>query len=437
VEALREHGGLWLGWSGHTGHDPAPAARIEDAGEFSLATVDLPAEDYHAYYAGFANHCLWPLLHFRADIAEFARSDYEAYLRINDCFAEALKPLLRADDVVWIHDYHLFPLPQALRRRGLRHRMGFFLHTPFPPADILQTLPRHRELMTSLTACDLIGLQTRADVERFCEYARRELGAQVADGVVRLDGRTVRVDAFPVGIDAEQFRALAYSPGGEREWRRMNKMLRGRTQIIGVDRLDYSKGLLRRLTAFERLLARHADTHGEVDFLQIAPVSRGEIKAYRDFRRELERKAAHINGRYAQVDWTPVRYLNRALPRRTLAGFYRASRIGLVTPMRDGMNLVAKEYVAAQDPQDLGVLVLSRFAGAAQQLDAALLVSPYDADEVAEALHRARSMDLRERRERHEALWHSVRTEDTSAWHRSYFAALTGAPVRPRAAVAR
>jgi trehalose 6-phosphate synthase len=428
VEALREHRGLWLGWSGHAREDPAPQPRLEPADGFDLATLDLAPDDHDAYYNGFANHCLWPVLHFRTDIAEFVGAQFDAYQRVNARFAEALVPLLRADDLVWIHDYHLFGLPAELRRRGVRQRLGFFLHTPFPPHDIMATLPRHQELMRSLFECDLLGLQTAADVERFAAYAGRELGATVRGDTLRVGNRALRIGAYPVGIDAERFRDLAVSADGERECQRLRAALRGRRQIIGVDRLDYSKGLLRRLHSFERLLARHRDTHGTVELLQIAPISRGEVKAYRDFRRELEQRAARINGRYAQVDWTPVRYLNRALPRRTLAGFYRASRVGLVTPMRDGMNLVAKEYVAAQDPDDPGVLVLSRFAGAAGQLDAALLVNPYDAEDVAGALHRALGMGGDERRERHAALLASVVENDITQWRRACVAALLSPP---------
>ena len=433
VEALRDHRGLWFGWSGRTTSREAPITpHLEDADGFQLATIDLPAKDHDAYYNGFSNHCLWPLLHFRIDIAEFVHGEYEGYARVNARFAEALLPLLRDDDVLWIHDYHLFALPAELRRRGVRQRIGFFLHTPFPPREILATLPRHRELMSSLFDCELLGLQTGADVERFCDYVERELGGVRHGERLRAGGRELRVGAFPVGIDAARFRELAFSPQGEREYRRMRGVLGPRLQIIGVDRLDYSKGLLRRLHAFEQLLGRHPDTHGRVDYLQIAPISRGDIKAYRDFRRELEQRAARINGHYALVDWMPVRYLNRALPRRTLAGFYRASRVGLVTPMRDGMNLVAKEYVAAQDEADPGVLVLSQFAGAATQLDAALQVNPYDAEAVGDALHRALDMAPAERRERHASLFRQVMEHDITRWRRSYLAALAqkAAPAR-------
>ena len=430
VEALRDHQGLWFGWSGRTtsARDAAAAPRLEAADGFQIATIDLPAKEHDAYYNGFSNHCLWPLLHFRSDISEFVRAEFAGYARVNARFAEALLPLLRDEDVLWIHDYHLFTLPAELRRRGVKQRIGFFLHTPFPPREILTTLPHHDELLRSLFECQLLGVQTPADVERFCEYATGALGAERRGDTLMAQGRTLQVGAFPVGIDAGRFHEFAFSAAGEREYRRLRKGLRGRAQIIGVDRLDYSKGLLRRMHAFELLLAQHADTREHVEYLQIAPISRGDVKAYRDFRRELEQRAARINGHFARVDWTPVRYLNSALPRRTLAGFHRASRVGLVTPMRDGMNLVAKEYVAAQDPRDPGVLVLSKFAGAAHQLDAALLVNPYDAEDVAEALYRALKMSPEERRERHCALAECVNRDDVTQWRRNYLETLLGSP---------
>lgn len=425
VEALQARSGLWFGWSGKTDPQPAAVPRVDRADGFTLATLDLAPRDYEAYYSGFANRCLWPLLHFRIDIVAFDRQQFEGYRRVNAAFAQALAPLLRPDDLIWIHDYHLFWMASELRRRGVHQRIGFFLHTPFPPREILTTLPHHAELVRALFDCDLLGLQTASDLERFCSYVRHEAGGRQAGDTLSAFGRTLRVGAFPVGIDAARVRDYAQSAGGRREYRRLREVLRGHDQIIGVDRLDYSKGLLRRLNAFEHLLDRHPDIHGQIDYLQIAPISRGEVRAYRDFRLELEQRAAHINGRYAQVDWTPVRYLNRTLPRRTLAGFYRASRIGLVTPMRDGMNLVAKEYVAAQDSDDPGVLVLSRFAGAAQQMQAALLVNPYDTGEVADALYRARNMPRAERRERHAALWQVVLKQDVTRWREDFLAALS------------
>ena len=286
----------------------------------------------------------------------------------------------------------------------------------------------HEELTRALFAYDLLGFQTGEDLRRFQEHVRRAYGGSARGDTVSAFGRELKAGAFPIGIDVDQFHRYAFTAPGNKEWARMRRVLRGREQFIGVDRLDYSKGLLRRMDAFGRYLESHPGAHGKVILLQVAPVSRGQLESYRDFRQELDREAARINGRFARFDWTPVHYLNRALPRRTLAGLYRASRVGIVTPMRDGMNLVAKEYVAAQDPADPGVLVLSRFAGAAQQMKAALLVNPYDGEEIADAMHRAREMRPQERRRRHEVLMRGLRADDVGRWRRDFVAALMTAP---------
>ena len=428
VDALREHGGLWFGWSGHTVAAGKARQRSEKVEGLTLATLDLAQKELESYYNGFCNNCLWPLLHFRIDLTRFERQQFETYRRVNGRFAQALAKLLRPRDLVWVHDFHLIPLAEELRRRRIRQRAGFFLHTPFPPTEILSTLPVHEELIRSLFAYDLLGFQTDEDLRRFQEHIRHAYGGQARGDTVRAFGRELKAGAFPIGIDVERFHQYAFTAPGNREFGRMRKVLRGRDQFIGVDRLDYSKGLLRRMDAFGRYLEKHPKAHGQVILLQVAPVSRGSLESYRDFRQELDREAARVNGRFARFDWTPVHYLNRALPRRTLAGLYRASRVGIVTPMRDGMNLVAKEYVAAQDPADPGVLVLSRFAGAACQMKAALLVNPYDGEEIAEAMHVAKEMRPQERRRRHEDLMKSLNDYDVGRWRKDFVSALIKAP---------
>jgi trehalose 6-phosphate synthase len=432
VEALRERGGLWFGWSGRTAAAGRQRLHRETAEGVTLATIDLTQHDFEGYYCGFSNNCLWPLLHFRIDLTRFERAQFDTYRAVNARFAAGLGRLLRPDDLVWVHDFHLIPLAEELRKRRLRHRIGFFLHTPFPPTEILSTLPVHEPLMRALFAYDLIGFQTEVDLGRFQEHVRRACGGTARGEVVTAFGRELRAGAFPIGIDVEQFHRYAFTAPGSREYARMRRVLRGRDQFIGVDRLDYSKGLLRRMDAFGRYLEMHPEAHGKVILLQVAPVSRSDLSSYRDFRQELDREAARVNGRFARFDWTPVHYLNRALPRRTLAGLYRASRVGIVTPMRDGMNLVAMEYIAAQDPADPGVLVLSRFAGAAEYLREALLVNPYDGEETANAMHLAREMRLQERRRRHEALMRRLRARDVARWRRDFLSALAEAPARRR-----
>jgi trehalose 6-phosphate synthase len=419
--ALRANRGLWFGWSGRTAAEAGPVAMDEVHG-IQVATLDLPKSDFDAYYGGYSNNVLWPLFHFRIDLVRYERSQYEAYRRINALIARRVAELVRPDDRIWVHDYHLIPLAEELRGLGLQNRIGFFLHIPTPPRELLVAMPGNRELMGSLLDYDLVGLQTHGDRQRFHDYAQRELDCTLTDEGLTASGRRVRTGAFPVGIDVEDFEAFANSARARQETRRMRHLLDGRTQIIGVDRLDYSKGLLRRAAGYERMLEKYPRVQRSVEFLQVTPISRGEVQAYQDFRTELEALASQIN---------------KALPQRTLAALYRASRIGLVTPIRDGMNLVAKEYVAAQDPEDPGVLILSAFAGAAEQLRDALLVNPYDADEVADALDRARPMDLEERVRRHRALLAVLRRDSSDHWQASYLRALEGGAARPGAAGGR
>ena len=432
VDALRTRGGLWFGWSGRTCAPGKAKLKRQRGDGLTLVTLDVSQRDHDGHYSGFSNQCLWPLLHWRIDLTRYEQEHLEAYRRVNRQFADSLQGLLRRDDLVWVHDFHLIPLAAELRRRGARQRIGFFLHTPFPPGELFATLPHNEWLLRSLFEYDLVGFQTPDDLGRFHEHVIQSAGGRVKGGVVSAFGRELRAGSFPIGIDVDQFRRMAFGPPGEREHRRMCERLRGRDQFIGADRLDYSKGLLRRMSAFRRYLEDHEDAHGHVVYTQIAPVSRGQLRSYREFRTEVENAAARINGEFGRFDWTPVHYVNRALARSTLAVLFRASKVGIVTPVRDGMNLVAKEYVAAQDPADPGVLVLSRFAGAARQMADALLVNPFDPEETAAALNRAREMPRPERRLRHERLMRNLREYDARRWRDEFVGALAESPARAR-----
>jgi trehalose 6-phosphate synthase len=437
VQALSETKGLWFGWSGKIAESPGALLR-ERGGGLNVATTDLTPAEHEDYYSGFANRCLWPLFHYRIDLTAYDRRFYDGYLRVNARFAQALFPLLREDDLIWVHDYHLIPFGETLREMGVKQKMGFFLHIPFPSREVLVTLPHYEQLLRSMLAYDVIGFQTERDVERFVDTVINEIPESKWIGDrLHAFGRSSRVAAFPIGIDAREYAGLVQSEDGQRQLRRALDSLRGREQIIGVDRLDYTKGLPERFNGYERLLQDYPDAHGQVEFLQIAPLSRESVPEYAELRNRLEHVASRLNSHYSEVDWTPLRYINRTISRRGLAGLYRASKIGLVTPLRDGMNLVAKEYVAAQDPADPGVLVLSRFAGSAKQMPAALIVNPYDAVAIAEALQTARYMPLAERRERHGELMRGLIEEDLGHWRRSFVEALRGSrnPV-PKTALA-
>ncbi len=428
--ALRKYDGVWFGWSGEVVGNVATKAHVVQADTVTVATVALSHEDYAEYYNGFANSTLWPLFHYRIDLTAYERRFDKGYFRVNARFAHGLAPLLRPDDLIWVHDYHLIACAEELRRMGFRQRIGFFLHIPFPAPQVLLTLPNHRALVRALFAYDLVGFQTQSDLQALKDYVLHQAGGVILpDGRLSAFGRTITADSFPIGIDANEMTEMAWSPDAVRHYDRMRKSMGDRKLIIGVDRLDYTKGLPERFASFERLLEHYPDNRGRVSLLQIAPSSRPDVRDYVDIREELESAASRINGQFADIDWVPIRYVNRSYARRSLAGLYRASEIALITPLRDGMNLVAKEYVASQDAEDPGVLVLSRFAGAARQLEAALIVNPYDIDEVVDALQKALHMSLEERRERWRQLFDNVATENVSAWRDTFVDDLRQVPL--------
>jgi len=428
IDALREHGGLWFGWSGQISERVRSRPRVESSGPLVRAVLDLTPEDYEAYYNGFANNSLWPLFHYWVCKTQYDRHHYEGYLRVNRRFASALSRQLRRHDFIWVHDYHFIPFGEELRRAGHRQPIGFFLHIPFPAPEVLTVLPTHAALVRALFAYDVIGFQTEADRRCFLEYVVGEAGGTIhTDDQVSAYGRTVVAAVFPIGIDPDEFSALFESKEAQNQYKRLRQAAagaKGHTQILGVDRLDYTKGLPQRFQAYDRLLRSYPENRDRVSMFQIAPLSRVDAHGYAEIRAELVALAGGINARYAGIDWTPLSYVNRSYNRRSLVGIYRACRVGLVTPLRDGMNLVAKEYVAAQDPRDPGVLILSCFAGAARQLREALIVNPYDTDAVAEAMQKAISMPLAERRRRREAMMKTLRAYDIHAWRRHFLARL-------------
>jgi len=423
-DAVRRGGGLWFGWSGAV-KGTAGEPEIARAGKVTYATVDLTRAEYEHYYLGHANATLWPLLHYRLGLVQYRREAFQGYLQVNARMAQQLLPLLLPDDLIWVHDYHLIPLASCLRASGVTNRIGFFLHTPFPPFDVLSALPQYEQLIAAMGAYDLVGFQTAAAVGAFLECVGAVPGGErLGNGNFAVAGRRARAAAFPIGIDAQGFAKLAARAAHSAETVRLRDSLAGRSLIIGVDRLDYSKGIPQRFEAVEELLTTHPALHRSFNYLQITPLSRAELSQYRAFRRELEALAGHVNGKFAEFDWSPIRYVTKSFSQQSLAGFYRRARVGLVTPLRDGMNLVAKEFVAAQDPQDPGALVLSRFAGAACELDAALLINPNDPTEIAEMLRRALQMPLVERQDRWRAMMSANQRSTLDGWCASFLAAL-------------
>jgi trehalose 6-phosphate synthase len=415
--ALREYSGVWFGWSGVTAPQFTGQISMQKIGGVTVATTDLEEQDVQEYYNGYANRTLWPLFHYRIDLTAYERSYDAGYARVNARFADTLNPLIQDGDLVWVQDYHLIPLGRELRERGRKNAMGFFLHIPWPARQLLVTLPKHRQLVEALFHYDVVGFHTDEWRDSFRSYVLYEAGGEeLLDGRLKAFGRTLRVETFPIGIDADGFKRLATSDAGQASFARMQESKLGRRMILGVDRLDYSKGLEERFLAYELLLADNPELLREVFLLQISTPSREDVPEYQEIAARLDALSGRINGAHAEMDWVPIRNIHRMHSREELAGIYRAADVGLVTPLRDGMNLVAKEYVAAQDESDPGVLVLSRFAGAASQMKDALIVNPFSREDMADAVKRALAIDVRERRRRWRSLMDGVESDNVMHW---------------------
>ena len=426
LSALRRTGGLWFGWGGETSdREPAePEIHIRDG--VTYATIDLKRRDFDRYYNGYSNEVLWPLFHYLLKDFRYGAELYDAYQNVNRVFAQRLVPLIEANDVVWVHDYHLIPLGQRLRDLGLQQALGFFLHIPFPNIEMLRVLPTYAELLRDLCSYDVVGFQTENDLKAFHSGVVHLFGpeATISDKAITIGAHTLIADVFPIGVDVAGVVREAEESAQSDVVTRMVESLVGRKLMIGVDRLDYSKGLVERFAAYEHFLDAHPEERSRVTFMQIAPLSRTDVRAYTDIREQLEQASGRTNGRFADTDWTPIRYLNRNFPHSVLMGFLRAANVGLVTPVRDGMNLVAKEFVVAQDPNDPGVLILSTLAGAARELTSALLVNPYDARALGNSMQTALTMPLTERRERHREMMRVLERNDIGRWASRFMDAL-------------
>jgi trehalose 6-phosphate synthase len=426
LPVVENSGAIWVGSSGRVrdGHQKEPFAEIEALGAGALAMLDLPAAHYGGYYEGFANSALWPALHSRSDLIRVTQGDYLSYREVNAFMARALLRFNKQDTAFWVQDYHFLALGAELRELGVTSPVGFFLHTPWPAHSVIEGVPHHRELIEAMLAYDLVGFQTEEDCENFLSYAQSDLGLVVHDGIVISRYGRTRAAVFPIGIDPKQFAQLAAKASTHPDVSRLRRSLNGEKLAIGVDRLDYSKGLINRIKAFDRMWTLHPSLARTASLLQIATPSRGAIEAYGNLQNEVAKLVSDVNGQHGEVDWTPIRYLNKGYGQAVLAGLYRTAQVGVVTPLQDGMNLVAKEYVAAQNPVDPGVLVLSKFAGAANELDTALLVNPHDIDGMARTIATALSMPLTERRMRWEAMMAKLRGHTIQQWFADFTDAL-------------
>jgi trehalose 6-phosphate synthase len=437
LPAVENSGAIWVGSSGRVrdGQQKEPFAEIEALGAGALAMLDLPAAHYGGYYEGFANSALWPALHSRSDLIRVSQGDYLSYREVNAFMARALLRFRKVDTAFWVQDYHFLALGAELRALGVTQPVGFFLHTPWPTASVIQGVPNHRELIDAMLAYDLIGFQTHEDCENFLNYVQVELELPAGDNLVASRHGQTRLAVFPIGIDADKFAQYAAKSASHPDVSRLRRSLDGEKLAIGVDRLDYSKGLINRISAFDRLWTNRPQLCRAVSLLQIANPSRGGIEAYGNLQNDLARLVSEVNGRHGEVDWTPIRYLNKGFSQAVLAGLYRTAQVGVVTPLHDGMNLVAKEYIAAQSPADPGVLVLSKFAGAANELDAALLVNPHDVDGMARSIAVALAMPLTERRMRFESMMKKLRSHTIDQWFAEFVEALRASAAEQAPAV--
>ncbi len=423
LDALKTTGGLWFGWNGDistiTEEENEDVDIINEDG-ITYASLPLSQNDYDLYYCQFSNTVIWPAFHYRLDLVQFQREAWEGYCRVNELLAKRLHPLIESDDILWIHDYHLLPFAAALRQQGMNNRIGFFLHIPFPTAEIFNALPPHAELLRMLCQYDLLGFQTESDRVAFLESLALLTTVQHSGAKQHcaFDNHFV-TEVYPIGIEPDSIKEMAEGALPPK-MAAMKRELGDAKNIIACERLDYSKGLPERFLAYEALLENYPQHRGNIRYSQIAPTSRSDVQAYQDIRHQLETEAGRINGKYGTLGWTPLYYLNQHFDRRLLMKIFRLTDVGLVTPLRDGMNLVAKEYVAAQDPDDPGVLILSRFAGAANELTSALIVNPYDRDEVAAALDNALTMPRTERISRYNDMMAILRVNDITHWRDSF-----------------
>lgn len=427
---LRRTGGVWIGWGGRTTHaagaGPLVLAPPEGAA-YSLQEVLFPEQEFRAYYHGFANAGLWPLCHHFVERASFDPTGWQAYVAANRRFTQATLPWAKTGRLVWVHDFHLALVPRQLRSGLPGVRIAFFWHIPFPPYELLATLPWARELLAGLLGSNLIAFHTQDYVHNFLRSAERLLGAEVDldRGQVTWQGRTVQVQALPIGVDWQEFQTLARKPEVQERARAIRAAAGTPVVMLGVERLDYTKGIPERLRAFDHLLEQHPELKGQVTLLQIGVPTRDGVPAYRELRRRVEEAVGRVNGKHTEGWHSPVRYQARGFSREDLVAHYLAADVGLVTPLRDGLNLVAKEYVASR-VDGRGVLLLSPFAGAAADLPEALPGNPYNTEELAEAMRVAITMPEAEQRRRMAALQDRVRERDLAWWWKTTLQVLAG-----------
>ncbi|ONG42071.1 trehalose-6-phosphate synthase [Alkanindiges hydrocarboniclasticus] len=438
-DALTETGGIWLGWNGdiipdsrdtsadentsHAAYQPQFGQVVD--GKIEYLTCPLTQNQYDQYYCGFANNTLWPAMHERQDLLEYNPAEFETYQQVNALFARQLKAIAQPDDVIWVHDYHFFSVARYCRELGMDNKIGFFLHIPFAPLSIWQCIPTAERLIQDLCHYDLVGLQTDYDQSLCMQACTTLLKAQkIQHSLVSYQQRITTIKCYPIGINPAQIQQVAKKHANDRQDVFDLKALKHQKTIIGVDRIDYSKGILERFDAFAAFLEQYPQYHRRITELQIACPCRMDILAYQRLFRQVNQTVEKINDTFAQHDWLPIDCTNEVVPHETLMGLYRLTDICWISSLRDGMNLVAKEYIAAQDPENPGVLILSKYAGAAEQMQQALIVDPTDTQDMVNALKTAIDMPLEERLSRYQQLMQGLTTFDINDWRNQFLSDL-------------
>ncbi|HEX3660385.1 MAG TPA: trehalose-6-phosphate synthase [Acidobacteriaceae bacterium] len=437
---LKTRKGYWIGWPGDGPEDQIQRllAKERSESQVQLVPVSLTPAERKGFYAGFSNEIVWPLFHDLQSRCNFDPTYWEAYVHVNRKFADVVGRVSRPDSLIWVHDYHLMLVGDFLRERRVRSRLGFFLHIPFPPLDIFEKLPWRSQILRALFAYDAVGFQTPRDQRNFLGCVRHflpdiEMHREDEQVRVSVGNRSTLIRTFPIGIDYDEFAQHAAQPEIAERAAQIRRDMHARQIVLGVDRLDYTKGVPDRLRAFRHLLSSSPEMRRQLSLVQIVVPSREHIPKYRELKLEIETLVSQINGQYGDPGWMPIHYIHRALERPELVALYRAADIALITPLKDGMNLVAKEFCASQEG-DQGVLILSEFAGAAAQLgNGSILVNPYDIQCVAEALHQACAMEVRERVARMRKLRRRVRNENVFRWCERFCSYLENQPTPMRA----
>jgi trehalose 6-phosphate synthase/phosphatase len=422
-----QSGGLWIGWPGDVSRMSEAQRRQLDEHLEALRCVPvyLSSAEVSRYYDGFSNAILWPLFHYLLDRIPPHSQEWEVYQAVNEKFAEVIAGAWRPGDLVWIHDYQLALVPKMLRARIPGATIGFFLHIPFPASEVFRILPWREQVLEGMLGADLVGFHTFTYRSHFASSVLRVLGISTPGERIFVDGREIRLGVFPIGVDAQTFGTLAEDPEVLAEAKSIREGARGERILLGIDRLDYTKGIPRRLLAYERFLEKEPRWRGKVRLVQVAVPSRDKVPSYQEFRRQVNELVGRINGAFASVDWVPIHYVHRSLTEKHVVALYRAADVMLVTPLRDGMNLVAKEFVTARTDED-GVLILSEFAGAAAEMGEALQVNPYDIDTMARTYSDALMMPEEERRLRMRSLRQRIASRDVHHWAKSFIDALGG-----------